>query len=141
MDPLAGTVGPVLLFPDRDDLFDLADEPLSGLERGPAVGRARGDHHADLADRHFPDAVDDRTTLQRPAPAGLGLQLCKDAAGHRGVSLVLQGLGLPSLGHFPHHTQKHDDRPGGGRADAGDSGGNVDGGVREFDHANPQAEW
>lgn len=57
LDPEAGAIGVVFLFPDRHGGFDLVNDGAAGVEGGFAVGGGDGDGDGDVSYLQMPGAV------------------------------------------------------------------------------------
>ena len=72
---------------------------------------AHGDHHADLAQVEVADAVDQRELDDRPAAAGLGLELGQLLQGHLGVRFIVEDSRPAVAGQLADRPQERADRP------------------------------
>src|SRR5262249_52408903 len=89
VDPVRGSIGPVFLFPDRDDFLDPIDRMPAGVEGLAPMRATHGHGYADLTEFEAAKPVNDRHVTHGPALARLLLDQCHLLLGKRGISLVI----------------------------------------------------
>ena len=115
--PLLCPVGPILLFPDGNHLFECIDQPPSGCEPLIAMRCADRDGHADVSQLEQSESMDNRDLGHGPAVGGLFGQFPHLGEGHGGVGFVFQPQRLSPRGKFPHGPQEQQDGAGLRRTD------------------------
>ena len=106
MLPFRRTVGPVLALPDRYDLFQGINQPLSRLKSRLSMGRTNRDRDARLANIYAAKAMYDCAMEDWPTCSRFGFQLGELALGHFGKTFVIERSRAAIAGDFPRGAEK-----------------------------------
>src|SRR6266478_8182716 len=109
MHPFRRSVGPVFLFPNWHNKFELINRMTAGLEGLVAMRAAHGHRHADLSDFEMAQPMDHHDFTDRPAVADVSFDLGHFFLGHGRVRFIVESGRGSTVGQVADRAEKSHD--------------------------------